>query len=152
WVARRSSIWRSRPMGDARRSPPKRAPKRVSTALRAPSRDAVMKAAFDLARELSLDLREEELVGTFANTLTRLLPGRRLCLRGIDPRLLSLTSLGANGPVSERLREAPLVVKRSAMRQTHLPDAITLSGRVKVSDLYEPVFPQSAARGGGFSG
>ncbi len=119
--------------------------------LRAPSRDAVMKAAFDLARELSLDLREEELVGTFANTLTQLLPGRRLCLRVIDPRLLSLTSLVANGPISERLRDAPLVVKRSALRQTRLPDAITLSGRVKVQDAYEPVFPQSAVRGGGFS-
>jgi PAS domain S-box-containing protein len=110
-----------------------------------------MKAAFAIARELSLDLREEELVGNFANTLAQLLPGRRLCLRVIDPRLLSLTSLVANGPVSERLRDAPLVIKRSALKHTHLPDAITLSGRVRVSDVYEPVFPQSAARGGGFS-
>ena len=65
--------------------------------------------------------------------------------------MLTLTSLVANGPVSERLRDAPLVIKRSALRQTHLPDAITLSGRVQLRDQYEPVFPQSAARGGGFS-
>ncbi len=136
-------------MADAKRVP-RKGPKRTS-ALRAPTRDAVMRAAFSLARELSLDLREEELVGTFANVLAQLLPGRRLCLRVIDPRLLTLTSLVANGPVSERLREAPLVIKRSALRQTHLPDAITLSGQVKVSDTYEPVFPASAARGGGFS-
>ncbi len=138
-------------MADARRTAAKRSKKTLEATLRAPSRDAVMKAAFDLARELSLDLREEELVGTFANTLTKLLPGRRLCLRVIDPRSLSLTSLVANGPVSERLREAPLLVKRSALRQTRLPDAITLSGRVVVSDTYEPVFPHSAVRGGGFA-
>ena len=138
-------------MADARRKTVKRGKKAGASALKAPSRDAVMKAAFDLARELSLDLREEELVGTFANTLAKLLPGRRLCLRVIDPRLLSLTSLVANGPVSERLREAPLMVKQSALRQTRLPDAITLSGRVVVSDVYEPVFPQSAVRGGGFA-
>ncbi len=132
----------------------KRTPRRgvkKPPALKAPARDAVMQAAFSLARELSIDLREEELVGTFANTLSQLLPGRRLCLRVIDPRGLSLTSLVANGPVSERLREAPLVIKRSALRQTRLPDAITFSGRVKVSDVYAPVFPQSAARGGGFA-
>ena len=134
-------------MADARRKPRKRA----DPPLKPPSRDAVMTAAFELARELSLDRREEELVGTFASTLAKLLPGRRICLRVIDPRLLSLTSLVANGPVSERLREAPLLVKRSALRQTRLPDAITLSGRVAVSDTYEPVFSHSATRGNGFS-
>ncbi|MEO6951817.1 MAG: ATP-binding protein [Polyangia bacterium] len=126
-------------------------PRKRIAALKPPKPAAVMTAAFELARELSLDLREEELVGTFASALAKLLPGRRLCLRVIDPRLLSLTSLVANGPVPERLREAPLVVKRSALRQTRLPDAITLSGRVVVSDAYESVFPQSTARGGGFS-
>ena len=76
-------------MADARRAP-KKSGKRKASSLKAPSRDAVMRAAFALARELSIDLREEELVGTFANTLAQLLPGRRLCLRVIDPRLLSL--------------------------------------------------------------
>ena len=47
-----------------------------------------MQAAFELSRQLSLEVREEELVGTFASTLGALLPGRYLCLRVVDPRTL----------------------------------------------------------------
>ena len=50
--------------------------------------------------ELSLELREEELVGTFAATLGALLPGRYLCLRVVDPRTLALTSMIADGPLA----------------------------------------------------
>ena len=106
-----------------------------------------MKAAFELARELSLDLREEELVGTFAATLARSCPGDACaCASSIRARC-QLTSMVADGPLAARLpmQAAPLAIKRSALRRTRLPDAITLSARVRVFDVYERVF---AAVGG----
>ena len=63
-----------------------------------------MEVAFALAKELSLELREEELVGTFAAALRRLLPGRLLCLRIVDPRSLKLTSLIADGRLAAAAR------------------------------------------------
>jgi len=110
-----------------------------------------MEVAFALAKELSLELREEELVGTFAAALRRLLPGRLICLRVVDPRSLKLTSLVADGKLAlggEAALEEPLTLKRSALKRTRLPEAITASGRVEVVDGYQPVFLGST---GGFS-
>ena len=41
--------------------------------LKPPTHEAVMQAAFELSRQLSLEVREEELIGTFAATLRRAL-------------------------------------------------------------------------------
>jgi signal transduction histidine kinase len=130
-----------------------KAPKAKSReALRPPTRAAVMAAAFQLARELSLDAREEELVGAFASALRGLLPGRHLCLRVVDPRTLRLSALVAEGPLDpSRRREiarAPLAVKRSALRQTRLPEGVAATGRVSLVERYEPIFADVA---GGFS-
>ena len=111
----------------------------------------VARVAFALAKELSLDLREEELVGAFAQALRQLLPGRRLCLRVVDPRTLKLTSLVADGPLATgpiAIDRAPLAIKRSALRRTRLPESITESGRVRFEDRYQPVFAGATA---GFS-
>jgi signal transduction histidine kinase len=110
-----------------------------------------MEVAFALAKELSLDLREEELVGTFAAALRQLLPGRLICLRVVDPRSLKLTSLVADGKLAvggEAVLDEPLAIKRSALKRTHLPDSIATSSRVDVVDAYEPLFVRSS---GGFS-
>src|SRR5437762_13972670 len=85
--------------GAKRAAKPKRAAKAKAQRLRPPSHEAVMQAAFDLSRQLSLEVREEELVGTFAATLGALLPGRYLCLRVVDPRTLALTSMISDGPL-----------------------------------------------------
>jgi PAS domain S-box-containing protein len=110
-----------------------------------------MEVAFALAKELSLELREEELVGTFAAALRRLLPGRLLCLRIVDPRTLRLTSLVADGKLAvggQPVMDQPLAIKRSALRRTRLQEAVTTSGRVEVRDGYQPLF---AGSDGGFS-
>ncbi len=125
------------------------APARVRPSrLKAPSREAVMQVVFALAKELSLDLREEELVGTFAVALRTLLPGRFLCLRVIDPRSLKLTSLIAEGSLAEGVAEAPLTLKRTALRRTRLPEEVAASGRVQIADTYRALFRGAAA---GFS-
>jgi signal transduction histidine kinase len=133
--------------------------KRAKTQARArrlapPTQAAAMSAALDLSRQLSLEVREEEMVGTFMATLGALLPGRYLCLRVIDPRTQALTSMISDGPLSggeggERtMQAAPLAIKRSALRRTRLSDAVTHTARVRVVDGYERVFHESS---GGFS-
>jgi len=124
-------------------------PKRAK--LTPPSQEAAMQAALELSRQLSLEVREEELVGTFASTLSALLPGRYLCLRVVDPHTLVLTSLISDGPLSAgdmAMHAVPLCIKRSALRRTRLADAVAQSQRIRVLDGYERVFRDSA---GGFS-
>jgi signal transduction histidine kinase len=119
----------------------KLAPKRKKAlVLRPPQPAAVMEVAFALAKSLSLDLREEELVGTFADALRRLLPGRLLCIRVIDPRNLALTSMIADGPLREGAATEPLALKRSALKRTRLQEGISSSGRVQLGDANVTVF------------
>jgi two-component system NtrC family sensor kinase len=133
----------------------KRAVKKVRKArkpkLTPPSHQAAMQAAFELSRQLSLEVREEELIGTFASTMGALLPGRYLCLRVVDPKTLALSSMISDGPLAAgvvAMQAAPLAVKRSALKLTRLSDAVTQSQRIRVVDGYERVFTDSA---GGFS-
>jgi signal transduction histidine kinase len=120
--------------------------RRAGDRLRRPTEAEVLEAAFALARELSLERREEELVGTFAEVLRRLLPGRLVCLRVIDPRSFVLSSLIADGPLGPAVPDGPLELKRSAVERTHLPESAILSPRVRVVEEYRPVF-RGAARG-----
>jgi PAS domain S-box-containing protein len=111
--------------------------------LKSPTLGEVAQAAFALARELSLELREEELVGTFAAALRRLLPGRLLCLRVIDPRTARLSSLIADGPLkggADQAGRAPLEIKRGAREATRLSEGVSDSGRIRLADGYAPVF------------
>lgn len=126
-------------------------PQQRTRRLQPPSQAAVMQAAFDLSRQLSLEVREEELVGTFAATLGALLPGRHLCLRVIDPKTLTLTAMISDGPLvagATAMQAAPLCLKRSALKRTRLSDAITATQRVRVVESYERLFAGSV---GGFS-
>ncbi|HEX6838218.1 MAG TPA: GAF domain-containing protein, partial [Polyangia bacterium] len=141
----------------AERAPKARAAKRAQKPktkkpkLTPPSQEAVLQAAFELSRHLSLEVREEELIGTFAATLGALLPGRHLCLRVVDPKTLALTSMISDGPLTAgvlAMQASPLAVKRSALRRTRLADAVTRSQRIRLVDGYERVFSDSV---GGFS-
>jgi two-component system NtrC family sensor kinase len=140
----------------AERAPTKKsvAPKRAKTPrkkkLSPATRAAAMQAAFELSRQLSLEVREEELIGTFAATLGQLLPGRYICLRVVDPRQLELTSMIADGPLlaREAMQTAPLMLKRSALKRTRLPESLAATGRIRVVDAYQPLFAETTA---GFS-
>jgi PAS domain S-box-containing protein len=107
-----------------------------------------MQVAFALAKELSLEMREEELVGTFAGALRQLLPGRLICLRTVEPRTLALTSLIAEGPLVDGVAAAPLALKRSALKRTRVGEPAASSRRLRVVDGYVPLFRGSR---GGFS-
>jgi signal transduction histidine kinase len=134
-----------------RATKPAKAKAKKPVKLTPPSQEAVMQAAFELSRHLSLEVREEELIGTFSSTLSALLPGRHLCLRVVDPKTLALTSMISDGPLTAgvvAMQAAPLAVKRTALRRTRLGDAVTRSHRIRIVDGYERVFSDSA---GGFS-
>jgi PAS domain S-box-containing protein len=123
-----------------RRGPAKLAP---------PPLEQVMQVSFALAKDVSLEMREEELAGTFAGALRLLLPGRLLCLRIVEPRTLQLTSMVADGPLlDDSLELAPLHIKRSALRRTRVPEAVAASQRLRVVDGYQPLFRGTE---GGFS-
>ncbi len=107
--------------------------------LKPASQSAVIQTTFDLARELSLHMREEELGNTFVNKLHALFPRRLLCLRVVDPKTLALKALVAHGRALPRLRAQPLHLKRTMLERTYLPSAIFDSGRVEESADYEPV-------------
>jgi signal transduction histidine kinase len=133
----------------AERTAKKVAPRRArKIALKPPPVAAVMEVAFALAKELSLDLREEEFIGAFAAALRRLLPGRLICLRALDPRSLTLSSLVAEGPLDEEAVSGPLAIKRSALKRTRLPETVVDGRKVRLADEYVPMFLGTA---GGFS-
>jgi PAS domain S-box-containing protein len=122
--------------------------KQAAAKLKPPLHRDVMQVAFALAKEVSLEMREEELVGTFAQALRTLLPGRCLCLRIVEPRTLQLTSLMAEGTLLPEIDRAPIAIKRSAIKRTHMPEALTNSKRVRLVDGYQAIF---TAASGGFS-
>jgi PAS domain S-box-containing protein len=123
--------------------------KRKTAPLRPPSSVKVAEAAFNLARQLSLDLGEEELVAAFAEVLRRLFPGRWLCLRVVEPRGLTLSSLVAEGPLPlgshAALARDPLCLRPSVLETTRLRHSVAASGRVKFERGYRPLFAGAQA-------
>jgi signal transduction histidine kinase len=122
--------------------------RRRTQPLKPPSLEQVMSVSFALAKEVSLEMREDELVGTFAAALRELLPGRLLCLRIVHPRTLTLTSLVADGPLAPGVESLPLAIKRSAMKRTRVTETVAAKERVRVVDSYVSVFDERRA---GFS-
>ena len=119
-----------------------------SQVLLPPSPEQAMLAAFRLAKDLSVDMREEEAVGIFMQVLVGLLPGRFISVRVIDPTDFRLTALLASGPLQVRLDEAALELKASSLRATGLVLPTRLQDRVRTTDRYGSIFRGSQ---GGFS-
>lgn len=116
--------------------------------LETPTAEQAMQAAFRLAKELSVEMREEEAIGTFMQVLVGLLPGRHISVRVLDPSDLRLTALLASGPLAVALDEAPVELKSGSVRATGLSLPPRHADRVKVVDKYAPIFRGSH---GGFS-
>jgi PAS domain S-box-containing protein len=94
----------------------------------------------EVSREMLLASDESEVIDLLARAVRRLLPGRRFCVRFVDPKLHLLTSHRWEGPEEPRDIEI-LRFKRSAFVKMGLPDALMRSPRVRILDHYEPVFP-----------
>ncbi|MCS6914705.1 MAG: ATP-binding protein [Myxococcales bacterium] len=121
-----------------------------------PSQAALLQATLRLAKDLSLDLSEETIGERVLATLSGLLPGRALCLRVLGGQRHETTSVFCHLPQSARgqvrlLPEAErgvLLIKRSALRHTGLPEDIATSARVRLVDRHVAVFEGTS---GGFS-
>jgi PAS domain S-box-containing protein len=93
----------------------------------------------EVSRETLLAADEAEVVELFARALRRLLPGRRYCVRVVDPKTLRVTSMAWDGPHEPRDPDT-LKFKRSAFVKMGLPEALMSSSRVQILDRYEAVF------------
>ncbi|MBL8951683.1 MAG: PAS domain S-box protein [Myxococcaceae bacterium] len=100
----------------------------------------------ELGRQVALAMSEEELVATVARGVKALFPGRTFCVRITDPRTCVLTSLYAEGRMSEGVRDV-LVIKRSAAEKTHLSTAGLPPDRVKVVTGERPLLFTGSVRG-----
>jgi two-component system NtrC family sensor kinase len=115
----------------------------VDAALRRVEEQArVQRALFDLSRQITLRSQEEELVGLFARTVRKLLPGVRLCVRLVDARTHALRAVHAEGKLRPEAH-ARVSLRRSAARGAGLTLPPATGGAVEIVDHYVPVFEDS---------
>lgn len=98
-------------------------------------------ALLDLGREVAGATSEEELVAAVAKGVKGVFPGRSFCVRIVDPRSCTLTSMYAEGRLQEGAREV-LVIKRSAAEKTHLRIGILPPERVRLTEEEVPLIFQ----------
>jgi PAS domain S-box-containing protein len=100
---------------------------------------APSEALLALSRDLSTAQREEDLAAAVVRALDALFPGRSYCIRLLDPRQLSLTSMRAKGHLAPAMRRR-LALRRSAVLRSGLSEAQLLAGGAAVLERDEPVF------------
>jgi len=81
--------------------------------------ERIQEALLALSREVTVVALEEELVASIARCIRRLLPERCFCIRIVDAKDHTLSSLYAEGPLLERARET-IELRRGAAEKTHL--------------------------------
>lgn len=111
-----------------------------------PDRRRTDQALLELGREVALAAGEEELVAVVARGVKGLFPGRSFCLRFVDPKSLTLTSLYAEGPLQEGERGC-FVLKKSAVEKSHLKVAALPEGRLQVRDEEPPLLFRGTHKG-----
>jgi PAS domain S-box-containing protein len=117
----------------------------LDTALRRVQEQAGMqRALFDLSRQITLGSKEEELVGLFARTVRKLLPGARLCVRLVDPVTHALRGVHAEGRLKPEAHTR-IAVRRGALRGAGLALEPAAGGALEVSERYVPVFEGSTS-------
>ncbi len=121
----------------AGKSPTRRA---AAKAMRPPDGGHVIAALLELSKAISFEMSEETLVGRYGAALTRLLPGRALALRVVDPRHLEPTSEHTTGEISPEARAAPLSFKPSALTKMRVSPELVRSGRIAAEAVYRPIF------------
>ncbi len=112
--------------------------------MRPPDSADVIAALLELSKEISFEMSEGTLVGRYGAALTRLLPGRALALRVVDPRHLEPTSEHTTREISPEARTAPLSFKPSALAKMRVSPEIVRSGRIAAEAVYRPIFHDTA--------
>ncbi|MFL5260866.1 MAG: PAS domain-containing protein, partial [Anaeromyxobacteraceae bacterium] len=104
---------------------------------------AAGRALLALSRELAAARAEGEITGALARALDVLFPGRSACIRLVDPRSLTVTSLRASGRLRPGARDR-VALRRASLRKTALPEAELAFGGIAVTETDEPLFEGSA--------
>lgn len=98
-------------------------------------------ALLALSREVALAVGEDEMVGAIARCLRLLFPGWFFCVRIVEPRTLALTSLYAEGLLTE-VRRGRLSLTRAAAEAAHLAPQTLDPDRVALTEIEPLVFVQ----------
>ncbi len=103
-------------------------------------------ALLEIGRNVAGATSEEELVATVARGVKGLFPGRAFCVRIVDPRTCSLTSLYAEGRMRDEQRDV-FHLRRSMVEKTHLDTRGLPAGKVLVTTGELPLLFQGSVRG-----
>jgi PAS domain S-box-containing protein len=113
---------------------------------RMPSADETLRGVFDLAREIHLEMSEEEIIGRFLHLITQLFPGRWLVMRVIDLRSPDTAHVyRGHGEVRAGFERERITLKRSSTAKTRLKRALAQSARIRLSERWDSPFPGLAA-------
>jgi PAS domain S-box-containing protein len=101
----------------------------------------VADAVLDLGRHLHLDMAEADLVARFLGVLARLLPGRALAVRVVDPRTAEPGRAYVHGAeLRARVGEEPLTLRESAIAGSGMKSAVAASARVRIAPRWDSPF------------
>jgi PAS domain S-box-containing protein len=103
-------------------------------------------ALLEIGRSVAGATSEEELVATVARGVKGLFPGRAFCVRIVDPRTCSLTSLYAEGRMREGQRDL-FHLRRSMVEKTSLETRGLPADRVLITTGELPLLFQGSVRG-----
>ena len=98
-----------------------------------------MRALLALSRDIAAAQDEAALGTALARGLEALFPRRCFCVRFLDPKTLSLTSLNAHGRLRPHARDR-VALRRTAVEKTGLSEALLAARGLAVGERDEPVF------------
>jgi PAS domain S-box-containing protein len=114
--------------------------------LSSPSTEALLEGVLQLGRGVHLELDETALVELFLQVLGRLFPERALAVRVCDPRSDAGTRVyGRGAPLRDRLDQARLCLRPSAIAKTRLKSALVESALVRCDERWDSPFAGIAA-------
>jgi PAS domain S-box-containing protein len=111
-----------------------------------PDAAALADALLDLGRHLHLDMPEADLTARFLAVVGRLLPGRALAVRVLDPRTAEPARAYAVGAeLRAGIGDEPITMRESAIAGSGMKSAVAASARVRIAPRWDSPFHHVAA-------
>lgn len=110
--------------------------------LESPPPDRVLSVVLELARQVSVEMDDEEIVGGYVAALSGLLPGRRFAVRLASPETGRLSLAHATGRLLEERRQRPEVSREALIR--HGLEVPGDDDAVRVTEEWLPLFTEGA--------
>jgi PAS domain S-box-containing protein len=106
--------------------------------LAAPTPDRVLSAVLRLNRQVSVEMREEDIVHSYVTTLGELFPGRELAVRVLARDGQGLSLAYATRAIDPARRE-PIELSRAALEHYDLGQEVLVEGDVHIANRYRPI-------------